>query len=104
MTTTYTKKLPTIININLPGAIMRINTIVKGDDLLVDYINILNKKPFSQESLIFKEGQAPIFRLAQNIKAIRSSRLVEIFIFRISEFRWRKYNNIKENPFYVRKA
>ena len=32
LTTTY-KKLPGIISITLHGAIMRINTIVKGDDL-----------------------------------------------------------------------
>lgn len=43
LTTTY-KKLPTLISINLHGAIMRINTILNGDDLLVDYVNILNKK------------------------------------------------------------
>lgn len=100
LTITY-KKLPTIISIKLHGVIMRINTISKGDDLLVDYVNILNKKPFSQESLVFSQGQVSIFKLKQNIDAIRSSRIVETFIFRISEFKWR--SNIKKNPFYVKK-
>ena len=102
LTITY-KELPTIIGVKLHGVIMRVNTISKGDDLLVDYVNILNKKPFSQKSLVsFQGGQVSISKLKQHINTIRPSRLVEIFIFRISEFSWRF--NIRKNPFYVKKA
>ena len=101
LTITY-KELPTIIGAKLHGVIMRINTISKDGDLFVDYVNILNKKPFSQESVFFQGGHISIFKLKQYIDAIRPSRLVEIFIFRISEFSWRF--NIKENPFYVKKT
>lgn len=82
---------------------MRINTISKDGDLFVDYVNILNKKPFSQESLVsLQAGHVSIFKLKQSIDAIRPSRLVEIFIFKNSEFEWRF--NIRKNPFYVKKA
>ena len=95
LTITY-KKLPTLINVKLHGVIIRINAISKGDDLLVDYVNVLNKKPFSQESLVsLQAGQVSIFKLKQYIDAIRPSRLVEIFIFKISEFSWRF--NIRKN-------
>lgn len=101
LTITY-KKLPTLINVKLHGVIMRINTISKDGDLFIDYVNILNKKPFSQESVFFQGGHISIFKLKQYIDAIRPSRLVEIFIFKISEFSWRF--NIRKNPFYVKKA
>lgn len=102
LTITY-KKLPILISIKLYGVIMRINTISKGDDLLIDYVNILNKKPFSQKSLVsFQGGHVSISKLKQSIDAIRPSRLIEIFIFRISEFGCRF--NIRENPFYVKKV
>ena len=101
LTVTY-KKLPTIISLTLHGVIMRINTISKGDDLSVDYVNILNKKPLSQQKSFapFQGGQVSISKFKQMIDTIRPSRLVEIFIFRISEFEWRF--NIRKNPFYTR--
>ena len=103
LTVTY-KKLPTIISLTLHGVIMRINTISKSDDLLVDYVNILNKKPRSQQKSFapFQGGQVYISKFKQSIDTIRPSRLVEIFIFRISEFEWRF--NIRKNPFYAKKA
>ena len=102
LTVTY-KKLPTIISLTLHGVIMRINTISKSDDLLVDYVNILNKKLPSQKSFApFQGGQVYISKFKQSIDTIRPSRLVEIFIFRISEFSWRF--SIRKNPFYVKKS
>ena len=102
LTVTY-KKLPTIISLKLHGVIMRINTISKSDDLLVDYVNILDKKPFSQKSFTsFQGGQVYISKYKQSIDAIRPSRLVEIFIFRIEEFDLRF--SIRKNPFYAKKT
>lgn len=101
-TITY-KKLSTLISIKLHGVIMKINAISKHGDLFVDYVNISYKKPSSQESLVFFQGgHVSISKLKQNIDTIRLSRLVEIFIFRISEFSWRF--NIRKNPFYVKKT
>lgn len=102
LTTTH-KKLPTLVGVKHHGIIIRVNTISKDDDLLVDYLYNLNKIPFSSKSSIFQYGQhVTASKLAQDIDAIRPSRLVEIFIFRISEFSWRF--NIRKSPFYVKKA
>ena len=92
----------TLIRIKHHG-IIRVNTISKDGDLLVDHLYNLSKKPFSSESSIFQYGQHVIAsKLAQDVDAIRPSRLVEIFNFRILEFEWRF--NIRKSPFYVKKA
>lgn len=48
LTTTH-KKLPTLIGVKHHGIIIRVNTISKDDDLLIDYVNILNKKTIFSE-------------------------------------------------------
>ena len=103
LTTTHKKLPPTLIGVKYQGIIIRVNTISKDGDLLVDYLYNLNKIPFSSKSSIFQYGQhVTASKLAKDIDAIRPSRLGEIFIFRISEFSWRF--NIRKSPFYVKKT
>ena len=76
--TTTLKKLPTLIGVKHRGVIIRVNTISKDDDLLVDYLYSLNKRPFSPESSVFQHGQhVTASKLAQDIDKIRPSRLVD---------------------------